>query len=193
MNFIYTKPQVLSKEVCEKFIENFETSPLINKGYTYSNGKIAVIPEIKSSSDINFNSNFIYHPVWGDLLKRLISNIEEEVHEYVLKFSEGLYNISEFKLDPIFNIQRYHPGEGYHKFHCERGADSKDLKRLLVWMVYLNDLTDGGQTEFYYQNHKETAEQGKIVIWPSDWTHIHRGITSPTQTKYILTGWFSHI
>jgi hypothetical protein len=68
MNFIYTKPQVLSKEVCEKFIENFETSPLINKGYTYSNGKITVIPEIKSSSDINFNSNFIYHPVWVDLL-----------------------------------------------------------------------------------------------------------------------------
>ena len=135
MNFIYTKPQVLSKEVCEKFIENFETSPLINKGYTYSNGKIAVIPEIKSSSDINFNSNFIYHPVWGDLLKRLISNIEEEVHEYVLKFSEGLYNISEFKLDPIFNIQRYHPGEGYHKFHCERGADSKNLKRSVICFV----------------------------------------------------------
>jgi len=60
-------------------------------------------------------------------------------------------------------------------------------------MVYLNYLTDGGQTDFYYQNHKETADHGKMVIWPSDWTHIHRGITSPTQTKYILTGWFSHI
>ena len=193
MDFIYTKPQVLSKEVCEKFIKNFETSPLVNKGHVFTNGKIIDIPEIKSSSDITFNPAYLYHPIWGDLLKRLVSTIEEEVNEYTLKFSKGLYNISEFRLDPLFNIQRYHPGEGYHTFHCERGANSKNLSRVLVWMIYLNDVTDGGQTEFYYQNHKETAEQGKIVIWPSDWTHIHRGITSPTQTKYILTGWFSHI
>ena len=193
MDFIYTKPQVLSKEVCEKFIKNFETSPLVNKGHVFTNGKIIDIPEIKSSSDITFNPAYLYHPIWGDLLKRLVSTIEEEVNEYTSKFSKGLYNISEFRLDPLFNIQRYHPGEGYHTFHCERGANSKNLSRVLVWMIYLNDVTDGGQTEFYYQNQKETAEQGKIVIWPSDWTHIHRGITSPTQTKYILTGWFSHI
>jgi len=193
MNFIYTKPQALSKEVCEKFIDNFESSPLVNRGYIFTNGKVTEIPEIKSSSDITFDPTYLYHPIWGDLLKGLVSVVEEEITEYTSKFSKGLYNISEFKLDPLFNIQRYYPGEGYHTFHCERGANSKNLRRVLVWMVYLNDLTDGGQTEFYYQNHKEMPEQGKIVIWPSDWTHIHRGITSPTQTKYILTGWFSHI
>ena len=26
-----------------------------------------------------------------------------------------------------------------------------------------------------------------------DWTHLHRGITSPTETKYIITGWFSWV
>jgi prolyl 4-hydroxylase len=192
MNFIYTKPQALSKEVCEKFIENFETSPLINKGHIFTNGKVTEAPEIKSSSDITFNPTYLYHPIWGDLLKHLVNIVEEGINEYTLKFSEGLYNISEFKLDPLFNIQRYYSGEGYHKFHCERGANSKDLRRVLVWMLYLNDVTDGGQTEFYYQQHKEVPEQGKLVIWPSDWTHIHRGITSSTQTKYILTGWFSH-
>jgi prolyl 4-hydroxylase len=193
MNFIHIKPQVLSKEVCEKFIVNFESSPLVNKGHIFTNGKIVEQPDIKSSSEITFNPTYLNNPVWGDLLKQLVSVIEEGVTEYLLQFSEGLYNISEFKLDPLFNIQRYYPGEGYHKFHCERGANSKDLRRVLVWMIYLNDLTDGGQTEFYYQKHKETPEQGKLVIWPSDWTHIHRGVTSPTQTKYILTGWFSHI
>ena len=30
------------------------------------------------------------------------------------------------------------------------------------------------------------------MIWPSDWTFLHRGIPSLTQTKYILTGWFVH-
>ena len=60
-------------------------------------------------------------------------------------------------------------------------------------MIYLNTLTDRGETEFFYQQHFESAERGKLLIWPSDWTHLHRGVPSPTQTKYILTGWFTHI
>jgi hypothetical protein len=59
-------------------------------------------------------------------------------------------------------------------------------------MVYLNTLTDRGETEFFYQNHFEEPKEGKLVIWPSDWTHLHRGVPSLTQTKYILTGWCSH-
>jgi hypothetical protein len=61
---------------------------------------------------------------------------------------------------------------------------------MLVFMVYLNDLDDGG-TEFMYQNHTEKAETGKLLIWPTDWTHYHRGQISNTKTKYIITGWYS--
>ena len=190
MDFIYTKPQVLSKEVCEKFIKNFETSPLVNKGHVFTNGKIIDIPEIKSSSDITFNPSYLYHPIWGDLLKRLVSIIEEEVNEYTLKFSKGLYNISEFRLDPLFNIQRYHPGEGYHTFHCERGANSKNLSRVLVWMIYLNDAKSG--TRFYHQKKDVRAKSGRLVIWPAAWTHMHSGIIPNINTKYIATGWFSY-
>ena len=58
-------------------------------------------------------------------------------------------------------------------------------------MTYLNDVIDGGETEWYYQNIKIKPERGLTVIWPSDWTFTHRGNTSPTQTKYIATGWFN--
>jgi hypothetical protein len=60
-------------------------------------------------------------------------------------------------------------------------------------MTYLNDVNDDGETEFYYQNLKIKPQKGKTVIWPADWTHTHRGITSPTQEKYIITGWFNFI
>jgi len=33
--------------------------------------------------------------------------------------------------------------------------------------------------------------KGLTLIWPADWTHHHRGVVSPTQEKYIITGWFS--
>ena len=60
-------------------------------------------------------------------------------------------------------------------------------------MTYLNDVEDGGETEFKLQNLKIKAEKGKTVIWPVDWTYTHRGIISPKQEKYIVTGWYDFI
>lgn len=60
-------------------------------------------------------------------------------------------------------------------------------------MTYLNTVTDEGGTEFLNQELKISAEKGKTVIWPADWTHTHRGVASPTQEKYIITGWLSFI
>ena len=60
-------------------------------------------------------------------------------------------------------------------------------------MTYLNDVTDDGETEFYYQKIKVKPQKGLTLIWPADWTHTHRGNTSKTQDKYIITGWYSFI
>lgn len=57
-------------------------------------------------------------------------------------------------------------------------------------MLYLNTVEDGGGTEFKYINRVEKAEKGKMLIWPSDFTHTHRGVISPSEEKYIMTGWY---
>ena len=65
--------------------------------------------------------------------------------------------------------------------------------RVLAWMFYLNTITDGGGT--YFDNYDLTmnAVQGRCVIWPAYWTHMHKGIVSKTETKYIATGWMNYI
>ena len=60
-------------------------------------------------------------------------------------------------------------------------------------MTYLNTVKKKGETEFYYQKLKIKPETGLTIIWPSDWTHTHRGITSNTEEKYIVTGWYSYL
>ena len=59
-------------------------------------------------------------------------------------------------------------------------------------MTYLNTVTDEGGTHFHYQNYTAKPVKGKTLIWPPDWTHMHQGVISPTQEKYIMTGWISH-
>ena len=55
------------------------------------------------------------------------------------------------------------------------------------------DVDDGGETEFHWQQLKVKPVKGKTVIWPTDFTHLHRGIVSPTEDKYIATGWFNFL
>ena len=87
------------------------------------------------------------------------------------------------------NVQKYLKGGGYHKWHCERSSNT-NYSRHLTYMTYLNDVSDAGETEFLHQKLKVKPKKGLTLIWPCDWTFFHRGIPSPTQVKYIATGWY---
>ena len=63
--------------------------------------------------------------------------------------------------------------------------------RMLVWTIYLNDVLEGGETEFLYHSERHKAEEGKIVIFPANYMCAHRGNPPLSNTKYILTGWYS--
>lgn len=90
---------------------------------------------------------------------------------------------------PAFNIQHYQPNEYYSIPHVENGPEFPE--RILVWMVYLNTLTDGGGTQFPEQNMITQPIQGNLIIWPATFPYVHCGVNSPTQHKFILTGWYS--
>lgn len=188
--FIYRKEGALSPELCQSFIDTFEASDEKQPGVLYGpDGHSSTAG--KKSTDITFHPGYLEHDTWGPLLKQLVPIVERGQSDYVTRFVTAMQKMDAFRIDSHFNMQRYLPEEGFSGYHCER-AGLKHANRILVWMVYLNDVTEGGETEFYFQHHFEEPKQGKLMIWPSDWTYLHRGIPSLTQTKYILTGWFVH-
>jgi len=83
-------------------------------------------------------------------------------------------------------IQRYKPGEGCKIWHFERS--SKAENRCLVFMTYLNDVPDAG-THFKYQDLTTPAEKGLTLMWPTDFSHTHKGQITKHHEKYIITGW----
>jgi hypothetical protein len=96
-------------------------------------------------------------------------------------------------VNPIFNLQRYAPGEGFKRWHCDWTLSSEATEpqaRVLAWILYCNQLPDGG-TEFHWQGHHEEAERGKLLIFPAGVSHIHRGRVSQEHTKTIATGWIN--
>ena len=108
---------------------------------------------------------------------------------YVQKYSYlkrlSTHNILEVK------IQKTKIGEGYHTWHCEN-AEMKARNRILAFMVYLNDVVEGGETEFLYQKCRFKPEKNTLLIWPSQFTHVHRGNPPLSNDKYIITGWVEY-
>ena len=85
-------------------------------------------------------------------------------------------------------LQKTQPTEGYHMFHGEN-INWNLHTRTMAWMAYLNDVEEGGETEFLYQQLKVKPKKGTVVIWPGSYTHLHRG-NPPMSDKYIATGWY---
>ena len=85
-------------------------------------------------------------------------------------------------------IQKTEPGQGYHIWHPEV-TNRESTNRLLTWTVYLNDEFEAGETEFLYQQYRYKPQKGDCIIFPTAYTHTHRGNPPIGGTKYIITGW----
>ena len=186
-NFIgYYQIQDLS--ICDDVVEFWKNSlnKKVGESYSPTRGSLVDI-NWKDSLDVNIDPNY-NSPVF----KKYIEELRKSIEVYKETFPFSTY-YSSWKIVDGANIQYYKPGAGFKAWHCERGSAIMPVTtRHLAWMTYLNDVDDGGGTEFFHQKLTIQAKKGLTVIWPADWTYTHRGVVSPTQEKYIITGWFNY-
>ena len=136
----------------------------------------------------------------------MLGNYEKKVddifRQYFKKYHNGFgprgdgTNITKFKsckqMDQGPVMHRYKPPEqGYHIWHADWSPWSSitTRSRMVVGMLYLNDVYIGGETEFYHQQISTQPRQGTIVVWPAYFTHTHRGNKPISNTKYIINKW----
>jgi hypothetical protein len=187
MDFIrfYNIEDSIVDGVLEYFEENKDK---MGPGSSGKDGVIGVHDDIKKSIDLVLPYYGVDHRI-DSYFDSLFNAMDKYTEEF--KYSNpGPY----FEIVEPPNYQEY-PIEtgGFHLWHCENCVppNLQARARHLVFMTYLNDIEDGGETEFFYQNLKVAPKKGNTLIWPADWTHTHRGIRSNTQIKKIITGWFS--
>jgi len=85
-------------------------------------------------------------------------------------------------------LQKTRPSGGYHAWHCEHGTAMAG-RRLGFFVLYLNTITEGGETEFLYQSCRVQAVEGRMVVAPSSFIYTHRGNPPLKTDKYVVTGW----
>ena len=119
--------------------------------------------------------------------KYYIRNLFQCFNDYKEQYDFLKTFVKKIHIGP-FNIQKYLPGGHFGRLHAER-TGMAHIHRIFAWMTYLNDVDDGGTTDFDYYKVKIKPETGKTLIWPAEWTHAHRGSVLNGGEKYIITGW----
>jgi len=117
-----------------------------------------------------------------DLNDVLIACLDQYIHQYGHLKTELYYT-------PVQKIQKTPAGGGYHVWHDENNH-MMFCARKMVWMVYLNDDFEGGETEFLYYHKRIKPKTGTLLIWPAGLTHAHRGGLVLSGNKYVATGWY---
>lgn len=172
--------------LCDDIIKYFDALPIKNRGSITTEG---VYNKVKLDYKDSYD-----HPLEDvTLYKRYFDSLKQVIDKYIEQYPMcNIYSPASL-ITPI-NIQYYKPKGGFHAWHTERSNRIEPVtSRHLVFMTYLNDVDDDGHTEFYHQKLKVKPRKNLTLIWPTDWTFTHRGVASPTQEKYITTGWLNYL
>ena len=173
----------IDEKRCDDLITWFEEDDnfLVTEGNTAAT---KIDKKIKDSFDKSIPISFGKYPI-----KDYVDAVIDAAKQYQDMFTP--LKAIKIRVSNIFNIQKYPKGGAYFAWHSERQKDSgKTNARVLAFMTYLNTIEEGGQTEFAMQQTAFKPIKGRTLIWPSEWSHLHRGIPAPKEEKYIATGWF---
>lgn len=183
-NFIGVFPEAVTSEYCDRVIGYFETCN--QSGLVYNRQQAENCTKLDKDDEAVFAHEEFYLATSLPLYREFHPVFLKAYNKYLDKYDvlKRLPSTSNF----WFKIQKTKIGGGYHIWHFESG-DRTTCNRLFAWILYLNDVEDGGETEFLYMHKRIKPKKGTLLIFPANFTHTHRGNPPLLGTKYILTGW----
>jgi len=175
--------QAMNESICNEIIQFFEKNIDLQRAGVTTDG---LNKSIKNSIDLTVNPIDLKNNgslAINNFFEILFDCYKDYLEEFpFLKTFAGEVNLGSF------NIQKYEKGGHFNHIHSERTHIST-AHRIFAWMAYLNDIDEGGETFFMHYDLKIKPKKGKVLIWPSEWTHAHSGNLVKDGPKYIITGW----
>ena len=184
-NFIMVQDNFATSEYCDELINYFHKMNhagfgFNRKGYKSAHSISDTAVAMHDNATIKFSGTCQLNDIFVDMFWK----------DAYPKYTERYSIIEKFPYHSIFytKLQKSVVGDGYHEWHCENSSRT-ECSRILTYILYLNDVIEGGETEFLYYPIRVKPRKGKFVLFPAAFTHTHRGNPPLTNEKYILTGW----
>ena len=184
-NFIGVYDNYILPEECNKAIELYEDQNKFNNTFNRITSENASVLQKQDQQFFMGPGNI---DVWWENLKPMMVNFDIALKHYLEQTGA-----KEAYKDPLhytsLKIQKTLPTEGYHVWHIEHMKGFDNESRAFVFSIYLNDVEEGGETEFLHFSKRIKPKTGRIVIWPAAFPYVHRGNPPLIGEKYLLTSW----
>ena len=186
-NFVGIYENAVSDKFCTDLIDHFDYCKTNNMTFGRPNDEKIKNDDSTILNALDPESMSFKHTQLGGFIGEFNDVFWNKCYpDYIKKYSSlndyGQHTIYTYK------IQKTMPGGGYHIWHCEDGAKEFSF-RVGTYILYLNDVEDGGETEFLYYGMRVKPKRGTLVIFPSNYPWTHRGNPPLSGEKYIMTGW----
>jgi 2-oxoglutarate-Fe(II)-dependent oxygenase superfamily protein len=175
-NYVQVFDNALAPEFCKQMIDSFEQMHAAQtpNGRGYRAG-------LENSSWMELNLTPIAD-------KAFLGFFFAEIDKYLAKYNAAMRLTLPIPTGPLddLRLKRYRAGTD-DNFEPHFDANSNKSQRYLVFLWYLNDVTEGGETEFCDLGIKVPARAGRLLMFPPYWMFQHAGLPPKSNDKYIVS------
>ena len=189
-NFIGVYDNFVTEQECDVAIKLYEEQDKFHNTLNRVSTQNKSVLEMQDQQFFAYGGNI---EVWWNSLTSMIQNFDMAWKHYTTNTGAvEAYGLKEadFHLASL-KIQKTLPTEGYHIWHIEHGKGFENEARAFVYSIFLNDVEEGGETEFLHFSKRVKPKKGRIVIWPAGFPYVHRGNPPLSGEKYLLTSWLT--
>lgn len=186
--YIRAYDEVISKEGCDNFIQLYEEESKKESEY-FRKSDHDWKHDYRSFHELNISLTDSFKPYLEEYYARMKS-----VYDHYKSVVGGHFFPPKFAFEDA-RLKKYEAND-YDQFgwHTDVG-DKASSSRFLVMFMYLNDVEEGGTTEFEDDNGICTISPkcGRILVFPPMWMWPHRGTKPISGPKYILSTYLHYV
>ena len=178
--FVQVYDQALPRELCDRMVESFHALQRFQR--VNGEGQRAGLEESRwTELDIGPLSD-------AGFRQMLLDNMHAHLARYVEAVGLTMPVPPTERTSELI-IKRYRPG-GEERFQPHFDSLGEVSNRYLVFLWYLNDVAEGGETAFVDLGLEVKPQAGRLLMFPPYWMFQHAGRAPVSNDKYILSTYF---
>ena len=182
-NLIRVYDDVVDEESCERLIQMFENSK-----------DTQPVKLDDGDNSISFTQLImVEHKEWETVQAGMLKVFQDYIMRYNIDVSLKSKQWQETYGYEAIRMKRYLDND-YDRFDTHVDVlNYETSRRFLAFFVYMNDVEEGGETEFVnlhkpgtYVPFKVEAKRGRLLMFPPLWPWYHAGRKPISNNKYII-------
>ena len=171
----------LHPSLCDQTVELYHNNTQLHE--RFDNNKIPNFTQFNFTRNMKVNEELHGH---------LVNSAMSAIKYYKFKVPDSNYFPAKYGFEE-FRIKHY-TNDGIDQFDTHVDSVSmQSCKRFLVFFWYLNDVNEGGETEFTNIGLKVSVKKGRLIMFPPFWNFPHKGHPTVSHEKFLLSSYLNYI